>query len=141
MRLLEVNQLIFYDKKMITPLYAAIAALIFVILSFRTLLLRRRLNIAIGTGGSQKMERAIGVHSNFAEYTPITLLLIYFYETETESIIFIHVLCISLIIGRLLHAYGVSQTEENFRFRVTGMILTLSSLIAVSIRLIVNYIN
>ena len=125
---------------MITPLYAAIAALFFVALSFRTLLLRRRLGIAIGTGDNQKMERAIGVHSNFAEYTPIALLLIYFYETQTESLVLIHILCVSLIIGRLLHAYGVSQMKENFRFRVTGMILTLGCLIAVSIRLIAEYL-
>ena len=126
---------------MITPLYAAVAALFFVVLSFRTLLLRRKLGIAVGTGNNQMLERAVGVHSNFAEYTPITLILIYFFETQTESVTLIHVLCISLILGRLLHAYGVSQIEENFRFRVTGMILTLGCLIAVSIRLIASYIN
>ena len=126
---------------MITPLYAAVAALFFVVLSFRTLLLRRKLGIAVGTGNNQMLERAIGVHSNFAEYTPITLLLIYFFETQTESPILIHILCILLILGRILHAYGVSQIEENFQFRVAGMILTLGCLIAVSFRLIANYIN
>ena len=55
---------------MITPLYAAIIALIFVVLSFRTLLLRRRLGIAIGTGENPILTRAIRVHSNFAEYVP-----------------------------------------------------------------------
>ena len=125
---------------MITPLYAAIAALLFVALSFRTLMLRRRLGIAIGTGSNQKMERAIGVHSNFAEYTPITLLLIYFFEIQSESLVLIHIFCVTLIIGRLLHAYGVSQIEENFRFRVVGMILTLGCLISVSVRLIANYV-
>ncbi|MEM1003039.1 MAG: MAPEG family protein [Bacteroidota bacterium] len=125
---------------MITPLYAAIAALIFIVLSFRTLLLRRKLGIAIGTGDNQKMERAIGVHSNFAEYTPITLLLIFFLESQTGTNIWIHVLCLTLIIGRLLHAYGVSQIEEDFRFRVGGMILTLGCLIFVSVRLIVSYV-
>ena len=126
---------------MITPLYAAVAALFFVVLSFRTLLLRRKHGIAVGTGNNQMLERAIGVHSNFAEYTPITLLLIYFFETQTESPILIHILCILLILGRILHAYGVSQIEENFQFRVAGMILTLGCLIAVSFRLIATYIN
>jgi len=60
---------------MITPLYAAIIALIFVGLSFRTLLLRRRLGIAIGTGKNPQLTRAMRVHSNFAEYVPISLIL------------------------------------------------------------------
>ena len=126
---------------MITPLYAAIAALIFVVLSFRALSLRRKFSISIGTGNNQTLERAIGVHSNFAEYTPITLLLIYFLENQATSLILVHVLCVSLIVGRLLHAYGVSQIEENFRFRVTGMILTLGCLISGSIGLIFSYIS
>ena len=126
---------------MITPLYAAIAALIFVVLSFRALSLRRKFSISIGTGNNQTLERAIGVHSNFLEYTPITLLLIYFLENQATSLILVHVLCVSLIVGRLLHAYGVSQIEENFRFRVTGMILTLGCLISGSIGLIFSYIS
>ena len=126
---------------MVTPLYAAVAALIFVVLSFRTILLRRKLSIAIGTGNNQTLERAIGVHSNFSEYTPITLLLIYFFENQASSLILVHILCLTLIVGRLLHSYGVSQIDENFRFRVTGMILTLGCLITVSIRLIFSYIS
>ena len=74
------------------------------------------------------------VHSNFAEYVPIALILVYFLEVGTNTELWIHVLCVSLILGRLLHAYGVSQVEENYRFRVAGMILTLSCLISASTR-------
>ncbi len=126
---------------MITPLYAALIALIFVVLSVRTLLLRRRLGIAIGTGEDQKLTRAMRVHSNFAEYVPLALILFYFLEVETDADLWIHVLCVSLIIGRLLHAYGVSQVEENYRFRVAGMILTSGCLISASTKLIVSYFS
>ncbi len=81
------------------------------------------------------------VHSNFAEYVPLTLILFYFLEVETDSDLRIHVLCVSLIVGRLLHAYGVSQIEENYRFRVAGMILTLGCLITASTSLIVRYVS
>ena len=126
---------------MITPLYAALIALIFVVLSVRTLLLRRRLGIAIGTGEDQQLTRAMRVHSNFAEYVPLALILFYFLEVETDADLWIHVLGVSLIIGRLLHAYGVSQVEENYRFRVAGMLLTLGCLISASTRLIVSYVS
>jgi len=125
---------------MITPLYAAIIALIFVGLSFRTLLLRRRLGIAIGTGKNPQLTRAMRVHSNFAEYVPISLILIFFLEQTTNSIAWVHVLCLCLILGRLSHAYGVSQVKEDYRFRVFGMILTLGTLISASSRLIISYL-
>ncbi len=126
---------------MITPFYAALIALIFVILSVRTLLLRRRLGIAIGTGEDLKLTRAMRVHSNFAEYVPIALILIYFLEVGTDTDVWIHILCVSLIGGRLLHAYGVSQIKEDYRFRVAGMMLTLGCIIFASTRLIVSYIS
>ena len=126
---------------MTTPLYAAIIGLVFVVLSVRTLLLRRRLGIAIGTGEDPELTRAMRVHSNFAEYVPLALILFYFLEVETDVNLWIHVLCVSLIVGRLLHAYGVSQVEENYRFRMAGMILTLGSIISASTRLIVSYVT
>ena len=126
---------------MITPFYAALIALIFVILSVRTLLLRRRLGIAIGTGEDLKLTRAMRVHSNFAEYVPIALILIYFLEVGTDTDVWIHVLCVALIGGRLLHAYGVSQIKEDYRFRVAGMMLTLGCIIFASTRLIVSYVS
>ncbi len=126
---------------MITPLYAALIALIFVVLSVRTLLLRGRLGIAIGTGEDHELTRAMRVHSNFAEYVPLALILFYFLEVQTDADLWIHVLCVSLITGRLLYAYGVSQVEENYRFRVAGMILTLGCLISASTKLIVSYVS
>jgi len=60
----------------IVPLYAALLALIFVALSVRTLRMRRRLRIAVGDGGDTALLRAMRVHANFAEYVPLSLLLI-----------------------------------------------------------------
>jgi len=125
---------------MITPLYAALLALLFVVLSFRTLLLRRKLGVAIGAGENPVLARAIRVHANFAEYVPIALLLIAFLEVQINARLLVHGLCIALIVGRILHAYGVSQVEENFRLRVSGMILTLGTIIYAALRLIVSYL-
>ena len=49
----------------ITPFYAAIAALIYMLLSVRTLLMRKKLQIAVGHGGAENMLRAMRVHGNF----------------------------------------------------------------------------
>ena len=125
---------------MITPLYAALLALIFVGLSFRTLLLRRKLGIPIGAGDNPVLARAIRAHANFAEYVPIALLLIIFVEGRTGAGMLVHGLCIALTVGRIIHAYGVSQVKENLRLRISGMILTLGTIIYAALRLIVSYL-
>ncbi len=126
---------------MITPIYAAAIALVFVGLSFRTLSLRRRLGVGIGTGEDPTLTRAMRAHANFSEYVPLALILIYFLELRTQSEVWIHVLGGALILGRVLHAYGVSQVEENYRYRVAGMVLTLGCLISAAARVIISYVS
>ena len=121
------------------PLYAALLALLFVALSIRTLRLRRRLRIGIGDAGNEQMLRAMRVHSNFAEYVPLTLFLIYLAEVQGAHALFIHALGLCLLAGRLSHAYGVSQANENYTFRVVGMSMTFTSLISASAYLLFNY--
>ena len=113
---------------MITPLYASLLAFLFVSLSVRTLLLRRKLKIGIGDGSNQTMLRAMRVHSNFSEYAPFTLLLIFMLELSQANIYLVHFLCSILLIGRCSHAYGVSKVNENYFYRVFGMAMTFTSL-------------
>jgi uncharacterized membrane protein YecN with MAPEG domain len=120
----------------ITPVYAAIFGLLFVALSVRTLNLRRRLGVAIGPGKSPELQRAMRVHANFAEYVPLTLLLLYFLELATQSRLLVHVLCLLLLIGRVSHAYGVSQIDEVLTYRVVGMALTFTALISACFRIL-----
>jgi uncharacterized membrane protein YecN with MAPEG domain len=112
-----------------TGFYAALLGLLFVALSVRTLRLRRTLRIAVGDAGNPKMLRAMRVHSNFAEYIPLALFLIYLSETQGAHRLLVHALCVALLIGRLSHSYGVSQLNEDYRFRVTGMALTLTAMV------------
>ena len=121
-----------------TPIYAAILGLGFVRLSFLTLRLRRQNKIALGDGGNPQLLRAIRVHSNFAEYVPIALILIYMTESIGAPIYLIHFLGISLLIGRLSHAWGVSQENEDFKFRVFGMIATFNAIIVSSLYILVS---
>ena len=127
-------------QTLITPSYAALLALLFMILSYRTIALRRKLRVAIGDGRRPELQRAMRVHANFAEYVPLALLLIYFFEQQTGSGLWTHVFCVALLAGRVLHAYGVSQPSENFRFRVGGMFLTLSVIMVSSLALVVTHL-
>ena len=108
----------------IVPIYAAILGLLFIFLSIRVIKTRRKERVAIGDGGNPRMQRAIAVHNNFAQYVPLALLLLAFLEMQQGPTMLIQILCVALLISRLLHAYGVSQMQENFRFRVVGMLMT-----------------
>jgi uncharacterized membrane protein YecN with MAPEG domain len=125
----------------IVPLYAALLALVFVALSVRTLRLRRRLRIPVGDAGSVTMLRAMRVHANFAEYAPLGLLLLFFVESSGAPAALTHGLCLCLLAGRLAHAFGVSQADENYRFRVAGMALTFVALVGASAYLIVAAVS
>lgn len=112
----------------ITPLYAALLGLVFLLLSVRTIRTRRSSRIGLGTGGNPDLERAARVHANFAEYAPLTLLLILFAELCGYPAWLVHVLGAALLVGRVVHAIGFSRADEDFRFRVTSTALTLTTL-------------
>lgn len=110
----------------ITPYYAAILALLFIVLSVRTIKTRREHKVAIGDGGEKSILRASRVHANFSEYVPFTLLLIAMLEIQSYPHWIIHGLCIALLSARIVHAYGVSQVNENFKFRIFGTATTIN---------------
>lgn len=110
----------------ITPYYAAILALLFIILSIRTIKTRREHKVAIGDGGEKSILRASRVHANFSEYVPFTILLIAMLEMQSYSDWMIHGLCVALVAARIAHAYGVSQANENFKFRIFGTATTIN---------------
>ena len=75
-------------------------------------------------------------HSNFAEYTPLALLLIAFVESNDGSKVLVHSLGALLLLGRTLHAYGLSNAV--IVFRVTGMVFTIASISISSAYLLLN---
>lgn len=121
----------------ITPAYAAVLGLIFVALSVRTIRMRRRHRVAVGDGGNAELRRAMRVHANFAEYVPLALLLIFFVEHDGAETLLVHALGNALLAGRLLHAWGVSQEPENFRYRVSGMALTFGTVITAALAIFI----
>ena len=108
--------------------YAALLGLLFVALSVRTLRTRRRLSIAVGDAGNAEMLRAMRVHANFAEYVPFTLLLLWLVEATGVPAVVMHIAGCALVAGRVAHAYGVSRSPEDFRYRVFGVAMTLSTI-------------
>ncbi|SNY49665.1 hypothetical protein SAMN06297280_1496 [Arsukibacterium tuosuense] len=124
---------------MTTALYAGILAILFIVLSFRVIAKRNQYKVALGSDGQALLERAIRVHANFTEYVPFALLLMFLAEYSGLAPLYLHILGIALVIGRLSHAFGVSQQQEPLKFRVFGMILSMLVILAAAFACIVLY--
>ena len=116
----------------VTAAIASVLALIFVRLSFGVITFRRRHKVSLGSGGHDDLERAIRAQGNFAEYTPITLVLLACLELNGAPGWLVAVPGLVFIAGRLYHAAGVQEPPPNFARRIRGMQLTLSTLIALA---------
>lgn len=114
----------------VTAVYAALLGLLFVSLSSRVIRSRRSARIPLGSGDDVRLQRAMRVHGNFAEYVPLALILSLLAELGGTSAWLLHGVGLSLLTGRVVHAYGVSQADENYRFRVLGVALTFAAIIA-----------
>jgi uncharacterized protein len=116
--------------QLITPLYAGILALIFIVLSLRVVNSRHREKVSLGDGDNHHLNRQIRVHGNFAEYTPMALLLILMAELQGLPPFLLHLLGIALVAGRLFHARSIAGERTRFRARKTGMLLTFIAVVA-----------
>lgn len=122
----------------VVPYYGAGLALLFIVLSVNVIRHRGATRVALGTGGDPILERRARVQANFAEYVPLALLLLAMAELRGTAPWLLHLLGGVLLLGRLSHAWGMSQSEENLRFRATGMAATFGVLTAATVILLLG---
>jgi uncharacterized protein len=113
----------------ITALYAALLTVLFVYLSGRVIARRRAQRVEIGDGADQELLRRMRVHANFVEYTPLFLVLLGLAESLAAPKLLLHSLGLVFVLGRAIHAYGLSQTPHIMKLRVFGMVLSLNALL------------
>ena len=115
---------------MITALYASILTLLIVWLSLNVIKARRKHKVRYGDGDNIHLIVARTAHSNTVQYIPLALILLLMLELNHASTWLIHLLGISLVVGRLIYAHAL--LKEHHSGRVTGMKITLYALIAMA---------
>lgn len=91
----------------ITLIYAGLLGLLFLLLSFWVVKRRAQFRVMIGEGEAPEMLAAIRAHGNFAEYVPLTLLLMALCELAGVGSLWLHLGGVLLVVGRILHAIGI----------------------------------
>ena len=124
-----------------TALYAGLLAPLFVLLSVRVIALRYSGQVALGDGGNALLARRVRVQANFAEYVPLGLILLGLSDSLGAPALLLHALGLALLVGRLSHAWGMSQPREVLPFRATGMALTFSMLLVGAVTCLVLGVN
>jgi uncharacterized protein len=69
------------------------------------------------------------VHATFAEYVPLALVLMALAELQGQAGWTIHLIGVLLAVGRVAHAYGVSQARQILKLRTLGMVATIAAMI------------
>lgn len=109
----------------ITPIYAALIVLLFLGLSWRVILYRRANRLSLGDTGDKNLLKRMRAQANCAEYAPLALLLMVMSELMGSPAVALHLMGLTLLAGRVLHALGFAATPQKIVLRQLGMLLTL----------------
>lgn len=112
---------------MITALYTSILGILWLGLTMYVILGRWKYEVSLGDGGERDLNRRIRAHANFMETVPLAVILLWFGEMYVLIPHVVHSMGIALVIGRILHAYGMLfRKRSTNRFRQMGMTLTMT---------------
>ncbi len=112
-----------------TPIYAAILAVLFVYLSVKVIGARRGGYARPDHPEGWRFERAMRGHANFAEYTPLALILVLLLEVNGAPVWAVHLVGAMFVVGRVLHAAAFGTERGMFMFRQIGTGSTLTALL------------
>jgi uncharacterized membrane protein YecN with MAPEG domain len=117
----------------IAAVYAALLALLVVLLALVVVGLRRTLRVGIGDGGNRDLARAIRVHGNAIESIPLFLLLLAAYELNHGPAGWLHAYGAVFFLSRILHAWGMLRSGGASNGRVVGTVGSISCLVGLAI--------
>ncbi|UHQ19493.1 MAPEG family protein [Lysobacter sp. KIS68-7] len=117
----------------LTLLFAGLHALLLLALSAQVSRIRYRVKSGLGDGTNNELARWIRVQGNFVEYVPMALLLLALLEVSGAPPAWILAGGSALLVGRLLHAWGLSRHAGTSIGRFTGTALTWGVLFAAAV--------
>lgn len=105
----------------ITATYAAVLALLLIVLSYHVILARAKAGVSILDGGDMALATRIRRHGNFAEFVPMALIVMALAEGLGGNATALHVAGVLLVAGRVLHPLGLDAARAVHPLRIIGI--------------------
>jgi uncharacterized protein len=120
----------------VSSLTAGVLILAQMVLLWATVLVRRRVRQSLGEAGDPALTRAVRRHGNFAENAAIFVVSLALAEMLGAPRWFVAALAALFVVGRVVHAIGLSQTNTVNPWRVAGVIATVAAGLILGLRLV-----
>ena len=104
----------------ITALYAGLLALFGIYLAYGAGSLRGKTGISVGDGGNKELLTAMRKHGNWAEFTPIALILLGVLELNGVGALWLHIFGGVFLVTRICHAFGLEPDSIQNPLRAVG---------------------
>ena len=105
-------------------LWSGLLVLLILILSVLVVRQRRKHRIMIGDGGVVEVQQAVRAFGNAAEYAPVAIGALAVLALVGAKPIVVHALGLLFLVGRLVHAWGISRNLGTTWGRAGGTMLT-----------------
>lgn len=120
----------------IVGFYTALNFLLLPILLVRVGQMRMQAKVSLGDGENKDLRARIRTHGNYTENAPFVLIGLLLLALLQAPALLLHILGISFILARLLHAHGMAQPKAVGKGRILGASLNSLVLIGLSISLL-----
>ncbi|RYD55159.1 MAG: MAPEG family protein [Sphingomonadales bacterium] len=114
----------------VTLTTAAAAALLNFWLGLRVGQVRASEKISVGDGGNLRLIARMRAQLNFAEYTPIVLILLGLVELARGESLYLWGVALIYVVGRVLHAFGMDGFTAG---RAIGTATTMLTMIGLAV--------
>jgi len=117
-------------------LWTGLCLILLLVLSVLVTRQRRKHHVEIGDGGVPALNQAIRAFGNATEYVPAALVGLGLLALVGAPPLLIHPIGLTLFVGRVLHAVGLSRSTGTSWPRAAGVLATWISYIAAAAALL-----
>ncbi len=123
----------------VTAVFAAVIGLLLLVLSAQVVKFRLKYRMGLGVNDDRDFESAVRAHANLVEYAPIGLIMLGIAELNGVSSTLIYWTGMALVVGRILHAFGMINGRGGpHKARMIGIVLTWLAILVAAVLLLWN---
>ena len=123
----------------VTAVFPAVVGLLLMVLSGQVVKYRLKYRMGMGVNDDREFEAAVRAHANLVEYAPVGLIMLAIAELNGVASGLIYWTGMALVVGRILHAWGMINGKGGpHKARMIGILLTWLAILVAALLLLWN---